>query len=134
MNGVATIYQLLAADSAVTALVPEERIISGDLPEGIDLEAISIEEVSSVDFPTINPGDTRFTIDRVQVTVRASNYEKLTAAIKAVKSAGDAKHPTIAGITNVVVRTDGQGPYFTENAASIHMKSQDFRVSYNQPA
>lgn len=134
MIGVAAVYQLLAADSAVTALVPEERIVTGILPQGVDLEAISITDVSGVDFETIAPGDNRFTTDRVQVTVLARNYEKLFAVIKAVKSACDAKTPTVDGIDRVVVRTDGQGPYFTNEAASIHMKSQDFRVSYNQLA
>lgn len=134
MNGVAVLYQLLTADSAVTALVPEERIVTGNLPQGTQLDAISISDVSGVDFATIAPADKRFTTDRVQVTVMASNYERLVAVLKAVKSAGDAKHPTVDDIENVVVRTDGQGPYFTDDAGSIHQKSQDFRVSYNQLA
>lgn len=134
MNGVGAIYQLLAADTGVTDLVPVDRIVTGNLPQGVLLEAISITDVSGVDFSTIAPGTERFTTDRVQVTVLASNYESLVAVIKAVKSAGDAKRPTIAGIENVSVRTDGQGPYFTNEDGSIHQKSQDFRVSYNQLA
>lgn len=134
MNGVAAIYQLLVGDGEVTDLIPEERIITGNLPQDVGLDAISISDVSSVDFETISPAEQRFTTDRVQVTVLASNYENLVAALKAVKSAGDAKTPVIDGIENVVVRTAGQGPYFTNDAGSIHMRSQDFRVSFNQPA
>lgn len=134
MNGAAVIYQLLAADSAVTALVPDERIINGDLPQGIALPALEIAEISSVDQPIISPGAMRFTMDRIQVTVHARSKEELAAVLKVAKSAGDAKSPVVSGLENVIVRTDGQGPYFKNDAASIHLRSQDFRVSYNQLA
>jgi hypothetical protein len=134
MNGVAAIYQLMSTDAALLALVPEEQIATGDLPVGTPLPALLIEDISSVDLEEIAPGAERFTSERVQVTVMAGNYETLVAVLKAVKSAGDAKYPTVDDLENVVVRTIGQGPYFRDDAASIHMRTQDFRVSFTQAA
>lgn len=134
MNGVAAVRQLLVADSELLALVPASRIVTGALPLTTVLPSISLSDVSSVDMQLPGPETHRFTTDRVQVTVAASTYVSAIQIIAAAKTAADAKFPTVSGLENVVVRTDGQGPYFTDEAASIHMKSQDFRVSYTQPA
>lgn len=134
MNGATTVYQLIAGASAVTALVPVDQIVTGILPQGTPLPAISIGEVSESDLETIAPGAYRMTTERIQVTVMARNYDALTAAMKQVKSACDAKSPAVSGIENVIVRTLSKGPYFTNDEASIHMRTQDFRVSYVQPA
>lgn len=134
MNGVAAVRQLLANDAAVLALVPATRIMAGILPQGTVLPAIAITPVSSTDLQFVPANAHRFTTDRVQVTVMAADYPSLQAILLAVKRAGDAKAPTVSGISNVIVRTDGQGPFFMNEAASIHMQSQDFRVSYTQDA
>lgn len=134
MNGVAAVLQLLAADVAVTALVPATRIMAGVLPQETILPAIAITPVSSVDMQFIPADAERFTTDRVQVTVMAANYPSLQAILRAAKRAGDAKTPTVSGISNVIVRTDGQGPFFMNEAASIHLQTQDFRVSYTANA
>lgn len=134
MNGVAAVYSLLSTDVPLLAIVPDQQIVTGDLPVGTPLPAVSITDISSIDLEEIAPGSQRFTTERVQVTVMAQNYETLVAALKAVKSAADAKYPEVDDLQNVVVRTIGQGPYFTDAAASIHMRSQDFRVSFTQAA
>lgn len=134
MNGVAAVRSLLVNASGVTALVPAARIVAGTLPLDTVLPAISIADVSGVDLQFTDDSAQRFTTDRVQVTVAAANYPSLVAVLAEAKSACDAKRPTISGLSNVSVRTDGQGPYFTDEAASLHMKSQDFRVSYTQDA
>lgn len=132
MNGVAAVYKLLVNDAALTAIVPAARIQAGALPLETALPAITISDVSGVDLQFADePGD-RFVTDRVQVTVLASDYPALASTLLAAKDACDAKSPTVTGLSNVVVRTDGQGPYFTNEAASIHMKSQDLRVSYTR--
>lgn len=134
MNGTAAVRSLLVNNAAVTALVPAGRIITGTLALDTALPAISLTDVSSVDQQTLDEPGERFTTDRVQITVLAANYPSLVNVLAKAKSAVDAKFPAIAGLTNVVVRTDGQGPYFTNDAASIHMRSQDVRVSYTHPA
>lgn len=134
MNGTATLIQLLKADAGVLALVPAARIMAGVHPQGTTLPAIAVAPVSGVDLQFHDDAPSRFVTDRIQVTVLAASYPSLQAVRAAVKSAGDAKRPTVTGIANVVVRTDGQGPWFMDEAASIHLQTQDFKVSYTQDA
>lgn len=130
MNGVAAVWQLLTGDAPLLALVPASRIMAGVLPQGSALPAIAITPVSSVDMQTHDEPGERFVTDRVQVTVMAATFPSLQAVLRAVKRAGDAKRPSVPGIDGAVCRTDGQGPWFMDEAASIHMMTQDFRVSY----
>ncbi len=132
MNGTAAVRALLVADSPLVALVPGERIVTGALPQDALLPAISLTDVSGVDRNVLSPGETRHVTDRVQVTVMASNYPAVVQILKLVRQAAADQMPTVAGISNVVAHTDGQGPYFRDDTAAIHMKSQDFRVSYTE--
>lgn len=132
MNGTAAVRSLLVADATLLALVPADRIMAGNLPVNTTLPAISVFDVSSVDEQFTDEPGKRFTTDRIQITVLAATYPSLVEVLAAAKSACDAKFPTVSGLSNVVVRTDGQGPYFTDEASSIHMRTQDYRVSYTQ--
>lgn len=134
MNGVVAIVQLMKADAAVIALVPEARIMAGVLPLGSALPSIAVAPVSGMDMQTHDDPGLRFVTDRVQVTVQAATYPEMEAVLHAVKAAGDAVRPTVAGISNVVVRTADQGPWFMNEAASIHIRTQDFKVSYTAGA
>ena len=130
MNGVAVIRQLLTAYDPLTALVPVERISAGILPQGIELPAVSIMSVSATDRNIPNPGARRQVAERVQVTVMSADYPALKAVMAQVKKAGADKMPAVAGISNVTVHTDGMGPDFMNEAASIYMQPLDFRVTY----
>jgi len=132
MNGVAAIRVLLVGASAVTDLVAADRISAGDLPQGTNLPALSIDLISSVDRNIPSPGATRHVEERVQVTSFASTYPALKQLQAAVKAACADTMPNVAGISNVVVHTDSQGPDFRDEGNSIRMGSQDFRVSYTQ--
>ncbi|CDO37146.1 DUF3168 domain-containing protein [Novosphingobium sp. KN65.2] len=132
MNGVVAIRQLLIADAALTALVPATRIQGGVLPQGTALPSVSITTVSGVDRNIPSPGATRHVTDRIQATVLAANYPSLLAVMDAVKKASADKFPTVSGISNVVVHTDGEGPDFMDETASIYLRTQDFRVSYTE--
>lgn len=134
MNGTAAIIQLLHADAAVLALVPAARVMAGVLPLGTALPAVAVAPVSGIDLQSVDDNSERFVTDRVQVTVMAATFPEVEALISAIKSAGDAKRPTVSGISNVVVRTDGQGPWFMNEGASIHLRTQDFKVSYTAAA
>ncbi|EPR09872.1 hypothetical protein M527_07020 [Sphingobium indicum IP26] len=130
----AAVLQLLTTDDAVLALVAVDNIMAGVLPQGTQLPGIGVAPVSSVDLQFIPDEARRFTSDRVQATVMARTFPELQAILKAVKSAGDGKRPIVAGIDGVSVRTDGQGPWFMDEAAAIHIQPQDFRVTYTQDA
>jgi hypothetical protein len=130
MNGVAAVRQLLANDVDLIATVPAARISAGVLPSGIELPAISIMSVSVADRNIPNPGATRQVVERVQVTVMAADYPELKTVMAKVKRAGADKMPAVAGLANVTVHTDGMGPDFMNEAASIYMQPLDFRVTY----
>lgn len=132
MNGVAVIRQLLTAYDPLTALVPVERISAGILPQGIELPAISIMSVSATDRNIPNPGARRQVTERVQVTVMSADYPALKAAIAQVKKAGADRMPIAAGLAAVTVHTDGMGPDFMNEEASIYMQPIDFRVTYSE--
>ena len=133
MNGVVVVRSLLAASNAVTSLVPSERIQAGVLPQGTALPSISVEQVSGNDVNMIDEGAMRHVNDRVQVTVLAGNYPTQRAILSAVKRACASKFPTVNGIENVTVHSEGTGPDFMNETASIYMGSHDFRVRYNEP-
>lgn len=132
MDGVAAIRYLLANNAPVVALVPAARISAGDLPQGVTLPAISVDLISGIDRNIIEPGTTRHVTERVQVTCFASTYPALKALQQAVKRACADTFPTVTGIQNVVVHSENQGPDFRDEANSIRMGTQDFRVSYTQ--
>lgn len=132
MNGVAAVRQLLVAHAPLIALVPAARIQAGVLPINTSLPAISITSVSSTDRNIPNPGTYRHVVERVQVTVMAATYLSQKAVLAAVRKAAADKFPIVSGIIRVTVHTESGGPDFMDAEASIHMGSQDFRVTYSE--
>ena len=131
MNGVIAVRSLLVADIGLTALVPLSRIAAGMLPQGIDLPAISLMSVSSVDRNVPAPGPNRRVTERVQVTVLARTYPETKAILAAARKAAADQMPVIDGLTDVTIHTDSAGPDFLDEETGIHMQTQDFRVSFN---
>lgn len=132
MDGVAAVRSLLVEASAVTDLVPAGRISAGDLPQGTQLPALSIDSISKTDRNIPNPGAQRHVAERVQVTAHAKNYPSQKALLRAVRGAAADKFPTVAGISNVTVHTEGAGPDFKNEDAKIYLGSQDFLVTYTE--
>lgn len=132
MNGVITVRSLLVGCTAVTALVPEARIVAGSLSLGTMIPAIAIMSVSSVDRNIPAPGAKRRVTERVQVTVLARAYPEAKTLIAAVRAAVADQMPTIDGLTDINVHTDSTGPDFLDEETGIHMQSQDLRVSFNE--
>lgn len=131
-DGVAIIRELALADAALTALVPGARIGGGVFPQGTPLPYVSLQSVSSVDRNILSPVATRRVTERVQATVVGASYGAMKAALKAIKDACADRMPTIEGATEIVVHSDGSGPEFTDDAASLYIGTRDFRVSYNE--
>lgn len=132
MEGVAALRQVLVANGALTALVPATRIQAGDMPEGTVLPAISLTRVSSTDRNLPNPGANRHVRDRVQVNVMASTYPQQREVLAAVRAAAADQFPTVSGLLRVTIHTDGAGPDFRNEQASIFLGSQDFIVTYSE--
>lgn len=131
MSGIEVIREILCADAAVLALVPEDRIVADVLPEGVALPALSIEHIGGVDRKVLKPGVKTRVVDRVQVMIHAADATDRLALAKAVKRAGAGKVGDWAGVTEVSVQTDGQGPDLTSES-DVKMRPQDFLVSCNE--
>lgn len=132
MTGVVAVRKLLVADGTLTALVPAARIVSGTQPLNATLPAITLNSVSKVDRNIPSPGSYRHVRERVQVTVHASTYASQRAVLAAVRGAAADQMPTVSGLVNVTVHTDGAGPDMINEQASIYQTSQDFSVTYSE--
>ncbi|MDP3650902.1 MAG: DUF3168 domain-containing protein [Rhodoferax sp.] len=133
MSGVKIIRALLAADAALTALVPAVRIVAGVVPQGTALPAVAITEVSRVDINALKPGAYARSTSRVQVTVMAASYPMQKQILGAVRHACRDKVGTIAGVGGVSVLLDSTGPDFNDSDTGFYMQSQDFKVSFIEP-
>lgn len=132
MNGKAAIRQLLVASVPLAAIVPKDRIKGEVLPLNVKLPAIGIVKISGVDRNTVAPGLKRRVTQRIQVTIMGQTTLQAEQILRLVRLAAADKMPHVAGISEVTVHTDGEGPDFTEEDVSIPMQMQDFKVSYNE--
>ncbi len=135
MSGVDVIGALLLADRAITALVPEEQIKAGMLPEGSPPTGIVLKRISRpLHVQPLSAGAMRRFRERVQVTVQAPNYELQDRLVDLVTSACSDRIGDIGGVTAVSVLYAGTGPDFMDEDATLFMGSVDFFVSFNTPA
>lgn len=132
MDGVAALRVALVANAPLLVLVPATRIMQGILPQGTTLPAISLMSVTRIDRNIPNPGTYRHSSERVQATVLAKDYVSLKAIIRALRKAAADTFPTVSGIIRVTIHTESTGPDFMNEDASIHMGSQDFRITYSE--
>lgn len=131
MSGTDLINELLTKSASVIEAVPADRIKGGSLAPDIQLNALLIREVSSVDRQQLKQGSIVHTVERISVTVRAKSWRDQRAIIRLVRAAcvGD-RHIELPGITMVSVRTAGRGPDMTGPGQSFE-QTQDFRVSFD---
>ena len=134
MNGAEIASELLVASAALVAKVPAAQIKAGSLPEGVDLPAILITTISSVDRETVAAEETRRTTDRVQVTVHARTYREKRDVLRLVRAACADRFGDFAGMTDVSVHLDGLGPDLMDDASTIFAQAQDLLVSFNEAA
>lgn len=135
MSGVVAVRQVLVGSADLVALVPATRIGAGVLPQGTPLPAISLESVSKTDRNIPNPGPWLHVTERVQITVLARDYDSQAEVLAEIRRALRAERfPAVAGLERVTVHTDSAGPDFMNEDATIHMGTQDAKVTYSEPA
>lgn len=136
MSGEIAIRQLLVSASGVTTIVPPDadvsRIVVGILPRDVDLPALAIQTVKSDERKTLSAGANRHVTDLVRVTVLTATYDELAPLMSAVRSACANQFPVVEGISRVVVLPRGEGELFVDEETTVHMKPQDFSVSYTE--
>lgn len=132
-SGIDAVRTALVADATLTALVPATRIGAGDLPHGTQLPALSLTSISKLDRNIPNPGTYRHVTERIQVMVHAKDYPSQKAIEAAVReAAADQVGLAVSGLINVTIHTEGGGPDFMNEEASVHLGTQDFRVTYSE--
>lgn len=130
IEGSDIIGALLLADNPLLEMVPEDRIKAGRLPDGIELDALLVTGVSSVDRQPLKRGSVIRRTDRVAVTVRAKSHRNRKAVIAAVRRVCAGRTGNAGGGLNVSILTAGMGPDVNGPGNSFE-KTQDFRVSWD---
>jgi len=119
---------LLRADEDLLAAVPASRIKDKRLPGNVELPALLVRTVSSIDRLTLKRGAIVRVNDRVAVTVRAASGREQDAIIQLVRRACAGFTGDLAGGERVAVLTDSLGPDVPGPGDSFE-QTQDFRVS-----
>lgn len=134
MSAVKAIRALLVASAPVTALCPAARIMAGTVPQNLALPALSITEVSLVPISRIDAqADHNLVVSRVQVTVMAESYPAVKPLLDAARKACNYERGTIAGVGIVSIVRESVGPDFSNDGATVHFQSLDFKVTYLEP-
>lgn len=133
MTGVDIVGALLIGDDDLAEIVPNDRIKAAKLPDNVELPALLVRLVSSVERQPLKRGNVVRTTDRVSVTVRAANYRDQVALIRRARSICAGRTGTIAGAARVSILTAGTGPDVPGPADSFE-QTQDFRVSFDAAA
>ena len=134
MDAVAVMRALLLAHAPLTALVGD-RIIAGTVPlSSVAPVAVGLTEVSRNDADTVarNGANTLVTA-RVQVTVYATTYPAMKAALSAARLGSGVFTGAIAGVQVRSVLRDSVGPDLSDDEPGIAQQSRDFIVAYLEP-
>lgn len=133
MTGVDIVGGILRADTDTIAIIAPTSIKAGALPDNVVLTAALVRSVGSADRQTLKRrGFVRVT-ERVSVAVRASSYRDQVAAVKAIRRACASVTGNFGVAERVSILTAGTGPDMRGPADSFE-QTQDFRVSYDEPA
>lgn len=134
MTGPQVVRSVLIADSEVTNLVPVSNIIADEVaPINMALPIILLKHISGVDRKPLTLGSNVHTRKRVQVEIHATSAASRNAIKSAVRSAGLSNpFPTVAGVSNVTLHTEGEGPDFYVDGTSVRVGEQDFIVTYTE--
>jgi hypothetical protein len=131
ITGADIIGALLREDPAVTATVAIDRIKGGRLPDDVQLPALLVRTISSVERQSLRRDDLVRTTDRVSVTVRAASYDDQINVIGAVRRCCADRTGDFAGGLRVAILTAGTGPDLA-GPADAYEQAQDFRVSFDK--
>ena len=140
MSGVYVIRSLLATNAPVLAVVPANRIMTGDLPLNTPMPAIAITQISSVPRLTLRMSELpRMHTDRVQVSVLVKGpqgtpaglgYPGVRSLLKLVLAACPNQRATVNNILVDSILPDSEGPDLQDDETSLFSGSRDFFVKW----
>nr|WP_314540137.1 DUF3168 domain-containing protein [uncultured Massilia sp.] len=132
MSSVKAVRALLLAAKDVTARVPADSIVAGDVPVDAALPALGIKEVSSVPIGAFDAqAEYSVVTSRVQVTAMAKAYPDVKALLDLARQACNFQSGQIAGVSVISVVRDTVGPDL-QDVAGTYFQSIDFKVTYHE--
>ena len=131
MSDTTVIRYLLVNSAALTAIVPPERILQGEIKQGTSKPAIGISHISGVWGKEVS-GQSRFCRARVQVTVEAASYGQKKQIMRLVREAVPRTPGLTAGVAVDSILRDADGADIDDTEVEIYIQTQDFFVSYNE--
>ncbi len=132
MTGVEIVGALLRRHAPLIAVVPAQFIKAGALPDKTLIDALLIRSVSLTDHQFLKLGAFASSVERVSVTIRASNYRRQKLLLRLVRQACHGFTGALGDATEISVRTNGQGPDLRGSDGS-YQQAQDFRVAFTAP-
>lgn len=136
MSGVAIIMQQLLADAAVHGIVAE-RVLPHEAREDTTMPCVVVTTVSRFERAPVDLLHSRARVtERVQVTpmVSADAPHTLRPLLAAARRACRNKLlASVAGVSEVVIRPEIDGPQLRDERRHLDMTSTDFMVSFNEP-
>lgn len=133
MSGTAIIRAKLVAHTALTAVIPATRIVSGAVPEATAIPCIAVTSVSSNQRnPLAMTEILKQATERVQVTVYAVDYPSQKSYMALIRAACPNSRGTINGFQTDSILPAGDGPDFFDDVLVVYEQSQDFMVKYSR--
>jgi hypothetical protein len=133
MSGAVILAKLASESSAVCELVEPSNIVAEGIKINSALPSVSFLVISDNDRNLMSPRAVGRRFERVQATVVGANISSVRAITKVLRKALGGRFGDLAGSLAVDIQTAGGGPESEAANPAVWMKTQDFRVSYNEP-
>lgn len=131
MSAERVIFALLSGYAPLTAVVPIDRIVPGEIPVKVALPAIGYTHISSVDDPCVSAMPTTMVTSRIQIDVVAKTYAQTKSILMLINQACDRRGGPIAGVRVQHVRRDTTGPDMSSPDATIFSQSVDYKLTFS---
>lgn len=132
MSGVSIINYMLSNDYQLASVVAPENIISGTIPLNTEYPAISIRQVSGLEYKTIRRTGDQLVTERVQVAAYASTYSQQKEIIELIRNALLTTRSNVSAFAVDSITQDIDGPdLYSENPVTFE-QSIDYMVRFNR--
>lgn len=131
MRAEAVVKSLLGAYPGVTAIV-SSRIQPAPLPETLQLPALAMRHISTVDLPTIDAVSYALIRSRIEVTAVTKSYPVQKQLLEQVRLALQYQRGIVAGYQVVSIVRDNVGPDLRDDDKGIFTQSIDFILTLKE--
>lgn len=130
MSGVAVARHLLATNAALIAVVAPSKIKAGVVPINTTLPAISIRQVSGIEYAVIRRGANEAVTDRIQITALALTYPQQKLILNLARKALLGTRGTVNGFYVDSIVPDIEGPDFYNDDPVVYEQSIDYMIIF----